>query len=146
MEDIEKFTVKVMNRLTGEISEHEIKTAWDAKELYLQLSASETATKNAKKQLASFLDSYLGDDEKYQFSDGKLLRRVQRETRTWTTEGLKEVGLDEDAVMAVSKIDMKLARAVVDEMIERGDIAPDSRKTLEAAAEVNATKPFVEIR
>ena len=78
-------------------------------------------TQNAKKQLASFLDEYLGSDNKYAFSDGKVLRRVQRESRTWTVEGLKEVGLDEDMVMTVSKVDMKLARAVVDEMIERGE-------------------------
>lgn len=145
-EDIETFTVKVTNKLTGEMTEHEVKNAWDAKELYVGLSASETAIKNAKRQLAEFLDVYLGSDNQYKFADGKILRRVQRESKTWTVDGLKQVGLDEDTVMTVSKVDMKLARAVIEEMIERGDIRPDSKKVLEASAGVNATKPFVEIR
>lgn len=145
-EDIETFAVKVTNKLTGEMNEHEIKNVWDAKELYLQLSASETAIKNAKKQLAGFLDNYLGDDEQYKFADGKVLRRVQRESRTWTIEGLKAVGLDQDMIVTISRVDMTMARQVAKEMIERGDIRPDAMKSLEASAEVKATKPFVEIR
>lgn len=145
-EDIETFEVKVTNKLTGEITQHTVKTAWDAKELYLQLSASETAIKNAKKQLSGFLDNYLGEDEQYPFADGKILRRVQRESRTWTIEGLKEVSLDEDTIAAISRVDMTMARQVVKEMIERGDIRPDAIKFLDQSADVKATKPFVEIR
>jgi hypothetical protein len=146
MEDTEIFKVKVTNRLTGEITEHVVKNMWDAKELYLGLSASETATKNAKKQLSAYLNSQLGQDNEFQFADGKILRRVQRETRVWTIEGLKSVGLDEDTIAAVSKVDMKMAQQVVTELIERGDIRPDAKKTLLESADVNATAPFVEIR
>lgn len=146
MEDIEIFKVKVTNKLTGEMVEHTIKNVWDAKELYLGLSASETATKNAKKQLASYLDTQLGQDHEYRFADGKILRRVQRESKVWTLEGLKEVGLDEDTLVAVSKVDMKVAREVVDELIERGDIRPDAKKLLEQSADVSVASPYVEIR
>jgi hypothetical protein len=145
-EDIETFTVKVTNKLTGEISEHEIKTSWDAKELYLQLSASETAIKNAKKQLASFLNEWLGQEEMYKFVDGKVLKRVQRESRTWTTMGLREVGVDNDSIETMSKVNMTLAKQIIDEMIERGDIRPDAKKLLLASADVSVSAPFVEIR
>lgn len=146
MEDTEIFKVKVTNRLTGEISEHEIKNMWEAKELYLELSASETATKNAKKKLASYLNEQLGQDTEYSFVDGKVLRRVQRESKVWTIEGLKSIGLDEDAIMVVSKVNMTEARALIDEMIMRGDVPPDAKKQLDASADVNTSAPFVEIR
>lgn len=146
MEDTETLKVKVVNKLTGEITEKEVKSIDDAKDLYLELSASETAIKNAKKKLAGYLDFSLGQDESYQFGDGKVLRRVQRESMNWTFEGLRGVGLDEDAITTVTKVDMKLARPVVSEMIERGDIAPNSIKTLNESADRSVTKPFVEIR
>jgi len=146
LEEVEAFTIKVTNKLTGEISEHTISTAWDAKELYMQLSASETAIKNAKKQLASFLNEWLGQEELYKFVDGKVLKRVQRESRVWTTAGLREVGIDDDSIETMSKINMTLAKEIIDEMIERGDIRPDAKKLLLASADVTVSAPFVEIR
>lgn len=146
MEHTEKITVKVTNVMSGEILEKEISNAWDAKELFLQLNANMAAMKKAKEQIASYLDTYLGNDDLYEFADGKKLKRSQRSVTIWTPEGLKDVGLDEDAIASVSVISMPLARAVVDEMIERGDIKPDSKKSLNNMAIVNTSKPFVEIR
>lgn len=144
--DFEAFTVKVTNRLTGEITEQLVTNATEAKNLYIELSASETATKNAKKQLAAFLDNWLGQDEKFQFADGKVLRRVSRETKLWTLEGLRAAGLDEDAIATATKVDMTVAKEIVKEMVERGEIKPNAGRVLDEYAEVKASKPFVELR
>lgn len=138
--------IKVVNKLTGEINEVVIDGPEKAKDTYLELSASETAIKNAKKKIIGYLDEWLGQDSEYAFSDGKVVRRVQRESKLWTIEGFKKVGLDEDAIAAMSKIDMTMAKEIVKEMVERGDIVPNAGKVLDEYSEVKATKPFLEVR
>lgn len=146
--DDEKRTliIKVTNHLTGEITEQEVKGADAAEQLYLQLKASQKATETAMKQLLSFLDEWLGVDDKQVFADGHRIERIQRETRRWTPEALRRVGLDSDAIEVVMTVNMTAAKELVQEAIERGEIAPTAKKELDAAAEVSVTKPYVQIK
>lgn len=146
MEDIEKITIKITNHLTGEISEVTVSNLEEAKNNYIELSASEGAIKKVKKRLASWMDEKLGDRENHQFADGKILRRVQRESKQWTVEGLKEAGLDEDAIAAAVKVDMTMAKQIVKELMERGEVKANAAKILNDSAIIKATAPFVEIR
>lgn len=142
----DSINIKVVNHLTGEITEQEVKGADAAEQLYLRLKASQKATEDAMKQLLSFLDDWLGQDDVQPFADGHKIVRVQRETRTWTPEGLRKAGFDRDALDVVMKVNMTAAKALVDEAIERGDIKPDARKELDASADVSVTKPYVQIK
>ena len=138
--------IKITNHLTGEITEKKIEGADAAEQLYFELLASEKAIKSAKDRIISYLDEWLGGDEEQRFGDGHVIKRQQRETRTWTITGLRSVGLDNDAIEVASKVNMTLAKQIIKESIERGDIKPDAIKDLEMSADVTVTKPFVVLK
>lgn len=142
----ETVKIKVVNNLTGEITEVDISNPEQAKDLYLELNASARATDIAKRKIMAYLDEWLGQDEEYKFKDGKRLRRVQRSSKVWTIQGLKAAGLDEDAINTLLVVNMPMAKAIVKEMAERGEIAPNAGKLLDESADVKASKPFMELR
>jgi hypothetical protein len=137
--------LKLTNHLTGEITERTIHDADSAKNLLLDLNASAVVIKNAQERLKGFLDVFLGEDEEYRFVDGKLLRRVQRETVEWQTEELRKV-LDEDQLEVCMKVDKTTARTLIKELMEDGKLPGDTIKKLDATADRKASKPFLEIR
>lgn len=138
--------IKVVNHLTGEITEEEIRGADAAEQLYLRLRASRKASETAEKQLLQYLDDWMGQDDVQEFADGHKLVRSQRETRRWTPEALRKVGLDDDAIAVALVVNMTVAKEIVDEAIEKGEIKPDAKKELFAMAEVQVSKPFVQLK
>lgn len=141
----DKLFLNLINHLTGEITEVEVTSAEQAKNLLIELSASETVIKKAKDSLRYYLDRFLGNDENYQFADGKVLRRVQRSTLVYRIETLRKF-LDEDQIEVCLKVDTTAANALVQEMIERGELPPNTLKLIREEADINATKPYVEVR
>jgi phage host-nuclease inhibitor protein Gam len=137
--------VRILNHLTGEITDIEVNSADQAKNLYIELSASATAINKAKDALRNYLDEFLGQDEKYQFVDGKILRRVQRTSLSYRVETLREY-LDEDQLSVILKVDTKAADMLIGEMQERGELPPGTLKKIREQADITATKPFVEVR
>lgn len=146
MEDMKTVRVKVINQLTGEITEIEVNSAEQAKNLYLELAASVTAINKAKAQLTSYLDDFLGQDDRYDFVDGKILRRIQRTSLVYRIDSLRKFGLDQDQIDVVLKVDTKAADALIGEMQERGELPPGTLKKIRGEADIKATKPFVEVR
>lgn len=145
-EDRKTVNVKVINQLTGEITEVEVTSAEQAKNLYVELAASVTAIGKAKNQLLAYLDDFLGQDERYDFIDGKILRRVQRTSLVYRVESLRKYGLDQDQIDVVLKVDTKAADALIGEMQERGELDPGTLKKIRNEADMKATKPYVEVR
>lgn len=139
------FKISVTNRLTGEITDVEIKGPDAAKNLYLELSASLTAMKKAKERVADYLDIWLADDEQQQFSDGKILRRRQRVIKEYKVETLRRY-LDEDQIDVLLKVDTDATKQLVAELMERGELPPDTLKRIEEEATLKASKPYVEIK
>ena len=137
--------VRIVNHLTGDVTDIEVKSAEQAKNLYVELSASATAIAKAKDSLKNYLDDFLGQDDKYQFIDGKILRRVQRSRVSYRVEQLREF-LDEDQIEVVLKVDTKAADQLIGEMQERGELPPGTLKNIRENADIAATAPFVEIR
>ena len=137
--------VRTINHLTGEVTDIEVKSAEQAKNLYVELSASATAIAKAKDSLKNYLDDFLGQDDKHQFIDGKILRRVQRSRMSYRVEQLREF-LDEDQIEVVLKVDTKAADQLIGEMQERGELPPGTLKNIRENADIAATAPFVEIR
>ena len=137
--------VRIVNHLTGDVTDIEVKSAEQAKNLYVELSASATAIAKAKDSLKNYLDDFLGQDDKYQFIDGKILRRVQRSRMSYRVEQLREF-LDEDQIEVVLKVDTKAADQLIGEMQERGELPPGTLKNIRENADIAATAPFVEIR
>lgn len=141
----DKLHIKLINHLTGEVTEVEVNSAEQAKNLLIELSASETAIKKAKDSLRFYLDKFLGQDEQYQFGDGKILRRVQRSTLHYRIETLRKY-LDQDQIEVCLKVDTIAANALIQEMIERGELPPNTLKQIRDEADIRATKPYVEVR
>lgn len=135
-------TIKVTNHLTGEINEIEIKGGDQAANILQELTASKKAIDAAIDRLKAYIDEYMGQDDKMDIGNFRVTRD-QRESRTWTPEGLRAVGFDTDAIEVALKVNMTTAKKLVDEAIERGEIAPDSKKKLNESAEVSVTKPFL---
>ena len=143
--DSNGFNIKVTNHLNGEIIEKHIVGADQAVGILNELSASKRAIETAMDNIKAYIDIWLGQDDQAE-AGGKMVRRVQRERRTWNIQALKEIGLDADAIEVISTINMSAAKTLVDELIERGDVKPDAKKRLNETADVTVTKPYLEIR
>lgn len=137
--------IKMTNTLNGEIIEKTITNAEEAKNLLLEINSTMSVAKKITERVRNYLDVFLGQDEQYQFADGKLLRRVQRETTEWQVEELRKY-LDEDQLSVCLKVDKKVAEALVKELMESGDIAPDALKQLNKTAARHASKAYVEVK
>lgn len=141
----EKLHIKLTNHLTGEITEVEVGSAEQAKNLLVELNASTGVIRKAQESLRYYLDRFLGQDENYQFADGKMLRRVQRSTLSYRIESLRKY-LDEDQLEVCLKVDTAAVNALIQEMIERSELPPNTLKLIREEAEIKATKPYVEVR
>jgi len=137
--------IKLTNHLTGEITEVEVKSAEQAKNLYLELKASALVIGKAQDSLKYYLDRFLDQDEKYTFADGKILRRVQRAITKYRPEVLRKY-LDQDQIDVCLKVDTTATNALIQEMMERGELKPGTLKAIREEADVTYQKPFVEVR
>lgn len=142
---MEGFKVKVTNHLTGELTEIEIKGGDHAMDVLDQLQASYKALDTAIANIKNYIDVWMGEDDQMQIGNF-MAKREQRASRAWTIDGLRAIGLDDDAIAVASKVNMTTARALVDEAIERGDIKPNAKKELNESAEVSFSKPFLVFR
>lgn len=138
--------IKMLNKVTGEMIEVSVGTLDEAREAYELFAAFESAAKKAKADAANRLLEIMGDQQEHTFMDGKKLKINQTERRTWTPDGLRKIGISEETILAVSKIDMRAAKALVVEKIERGEIVPNAGRILDDNAERSVTKPFPSIR
>lgn len=141
----EKLNVKVTNNLTGEVTEVEVTSAEQAKNLLLELKSSTSALKKAQDNLTNYLDRFLGADEEYQFADGKTLRRRQTVRLEFTTESLRKI-LDEDQLDVCLKVDMQATAALIAEMMSRNELPGDTLKKLREEAIQKPSSPWVEVR
>lgn len=141
----DKLHIKLTNHLTGEITEVTVSSAEQAKNLLVELNASTGVIRKAQESLRYYLDRFLGQDEEYQFADGKKLRRIQRSVLHYRIESLRKY-LDEDQLEVCLKVDVAAANALVQEMIERAELPPNTLKLIREEADVRASKPFVEVR
>lgn len=134
--------IKLTNHLTGEITEVEVRNAEQAKNLLVELNASDRTIGKAKESLRYYLDRFLGADEQYQFADGKLLKRVQRTTLQYQVASLRKV-LDEDQLEVCLKVDVSTANQLIQEMMEKGELPPGTLKQIRDEADQINTKPYV---
>lgn len=141
----ETLHIKLTNHLTGEITEVEVKNAEQAKNMLFELNASATTIKKAVESLRYYLDRFLGDDETYQFADGKVLKRKQITRLMYRVESLRKY-LDADQVDLCMKVDTTAANQIIMEMIEKGELPPNTMTLIRQEADSVSTKPFVEVR
>lgn len=142
---MDSFKLKVTNYLTGEISEFEVDGVTVAAEKYHELNASKKALEGAIKQLQGYIEDSMGKDDKMDLGNGHRAERIVRTTRTWRRESLRQVGVDNDALDLISKVDMKAAKDLVSEMMVRGEIPPNAGKILDESAEVKYSS-FVQVK
>ena len=137
--------IKLTNHLTGEITEIEVKSAEQAKNLFLELTASARVISKAQDNLKYFLDRFLGQDKEYKFADGKTLSRKQRISLNYRIDSLRKY-LDQDQIDVCLKVDMAAANQLITEMMERGELPPGTLKKIREEADQQASKEWVEVR
>ncbi len=135
--------VTVTDTITGEIRDFEYTTVADLKDRWLEIDALAKAVDRAQKKLKAELEFALGDDEVIDFPDGYKLKRQYRTTYTYD-KGVVANYLDEDALDVVTKIDGTALKALVKEMVDRGDIMPGAWKDIESSA-TGKTSSFVQV-
>lgn len=140
----DKLFIKLTNQLTGEITEVEITNAEQAKNKLLELTASGKVIEKAISSLKGYLDAFLGDDEQYVFADGKTLKRVQRSTVTYRPEILKKY-LDSDQIDVCLKVDKTTTDKLIAEMMEKGELPPDTLKQIREQSDVKSSAPYVQV-
>lgn len=141
----EKLFIKLTNHLTGEITEVEVGSAEQAKNLLFELTASQRVIGKALEDIKYYLDRFLGPDEEYRFADGKVLKRKQLIRLNYRPEVLRKY-LDEDQLQVCLKVDMTTTNALVQEMMEKGELPGDTLKKIREEADQVASKPWVEVR
>lgn len=141
----DKLHIKLTNHLTGEITEVEVKSAEQAKNLLLELKASSSVIKKAQDSLLYYLDRFLGEDKEYLFADGKRLKRNQRITLSYRAEVLRKY-LDDDQLDVCLKVDTTAANNLIGEMMERGELPPDTLKKVREEADQHASNEWIEVR
>ena len=156
--DNEKLFIKLINHLTGEVTEVEVTSADQAKNLFLELSASETVIKKAKDSLRNYLDQVLGSDLEdkagYRFLDGHVVRRVQRtqliyrfeSVKKYLQDAIKDKDIYAATIDSITKLDQKATDDLLIEMQDRDEIPHNTLKKIRDEADMKATKEYIEVR
>jgi len=139
------FTVKVINNLTGEVSEIPVNSATHAAELRQELKASEAAIKKAITQIDNHLSSWLGQDDEFKLANGMVVKRVYRSRSEWSYEVLRKY-LDEDQITLVTTVKKTQARELLKELVDRGHIQGSVFKDLDDNAIPLPSTPFLEVK
>lgn len=139
------FKIKVLNSLTGEISEMNVESATRAAELLVEFKASYKAIEHAIKTIQNHLDLWLGIDNELHLANGMRVKRIQRERREWVFDELRKY-LDEDQVSLVTSIKKTEAKNMLAELIERGHVDPGAIKHMDETADVKGNAPFIEVK
>lgn len=151
--DEQSVKIKLTNHLTGEVTEVEVKSADQAKNLYLELAASATVIDKAKTMLRHYLDNWLGQDEQQDFVDGHYVKRVQRTSLIYRPEVVRKYlkeNLDRDtydaAMEVITKIDQTAADLLISEYQSNGQLPAETLKKIRSEADIKATVPYIEVR
>lgn len=139
------FKIKVMNYLTGEISEVEIDSASKAAETLKEFKASEKALKEAIKQINNRLMSFMGEQEQFELPNGMLLQKKHTQRSEWQMADLRKF-LDADQLEIVTTVKKKDATTLLGELIEQGAINPGAIKILNENAMPTSHSVSLEIK
>lgn len=139
------FSIKVMNNLTGEISEIEVKSATQAASLRQELKASKSAIEKALKVIDARLDTWLGTYEESVLPNGMKVKRVHRVRTEWQLADLRKY-LDEDQISLITTVKKTDAKNMLAELAEHGHVPNNAIKLIEENAIHLPSSPFIEVR
>lgn len=137
---------RVVNTLTGEISEEDLYSIEEVADHYQRLSADVKTIKNAIEKLKVFLERWLDQQgmDIYELPDRRQLKIFFRQTKQIRREDLSRF-LDADTIDALLKVDNTAAKEVIQDMAQRGELVRDAWKEIQENATVTSTSKYVRV-
>lgn len=143
-DDTYKGKIKVINNITGEILEREYNSIHEAKNLYQEVAASESAFKRAKDKIKIPIERFMAAHNEYEFADG--------DRAYWTAPSRKSIfyghvaeALGQDVANLLSEISITKLEAYLDEAIKHGEITYEQKDALLSKVVVAPGKAFIKI-
>lgn len=136
--------IKVFNNITGEIFECEYKSIHEAKKIYQELAASESAFKRAKDKLKMPLERFMANHDEYEFADG--------DRAYWGSTSRKSISynvvssaLGEEVASLFADVNVNRLEEYLQECVTRGEMSYEEKDELLSHVEVVRGKAFVKI-
>lgn len=143
-DDSYKGKIKVINNITGEILEREYKSIHEAKNLYQEIAASESAFKRAKDKVKITIERFMGSYDEYEFADG--------DRAYWSSPSRKSISyghvaaaLGEEVANLLSDINVGKLEEYLQEAIKHGEISRDDQDKLLANVTIGHGKAFIKV-
>lgn len=139
-----KGSVRVINTLTGEVMDLDWKNALEMRTAYQEVSSMIKTLERAKGKIASAMDEWLGDEERYDFGDGFLLMRVAPMRKKYLTSTVRRY-LDEDQLDLVLEVNGPKLKDLMAQLVQEGAAPEGAWKDIEAEADIVPVKPHVRL-
>lgn len=142
--DTYKGKIKVVNNITGEVLERSWSSAHEAKNIYQEIAASESAFKRAKDKVKVTLEKFMGNHDEFEFADGDRVYWTSP-TRKSITYGHVAAALGEEAANLLSEINVGKLEEYMDECIAHGEMTRDEKEALLNKVVISQGKAFIKI-
>lgn len=138
--------VVATNSITGEVMEF----AWgddpiEMRQVYQQINATIKALQYAKEKVASKMDEFLGDEDKFDFGDGFELMRIHSVNKEYPLAVVREY-LDEDQIDLVLRVDGRKLKELMASLVKENAAPGGAWKEIEARADIKPKKPYVKVQ
>jgi DNA-directed RNA polymerase subunit F len=134
--------VKVVNNITGEILEREYHSIHEAKALYQEIAASESAFKRAKDKLKTPIESFMSNYDEYDFADGDRIYWGSTSRKSISYTNVAE-SLGKDVASLFSEINVGKLEEYLQECVNRHEMTYEEKDAVLSKVTVVTGKPFV---
>lgn len=143
-DDTYKGKIKVINNITGEILEREYNSIHEAKNIYQEIAASESAFKRAKEKIKITIERFMGNYDEYEFADGDRVYWAAPSRKT-ITYGHVAAALGEEVANLLSEINVGRVEEYMDESIAHGEMTREQKEELLSKVTVSQGKAFIKV-
>lgn len=143
-DDTYKGKIKVINNITGEILEREYKSIHEAKNLYQEIAASESAFKRAKERLKVPLERFMTNHDEYEFADGDRAYWGSTSRKTISYQVVAGA-LGEDVASLFSEVNVGRLEDYLQECVTRGEMTYQEKDKILSHVTINKGKAFVKV-
>lgn len=137
-------TIKVINKLTGEVLEFEYSNPGELKNVYQEAKAAEDTIKRARVKIDTAMDDTLGELDELEVGDGYKFKRIQRSTKKYPRSVVAKY-LDEDQMDLVTEVNGKKLKELLADLVKEGHAPQGAWPAIEAAADAKPSKPYVSV-
>lgn len=136
--------VKVINTLTGEVTDVEYNSITKIRQLYVELEGSRKAIVRAQTKLKALLERFMTQYDEYEFADGAKVRWVQPSLSKISYEAVA-TELDADVAALFARVSITELKNYLKEAIKTGELTYEDQDRILSHVETAPGKPYLKI-